>query len=73
MVISIALVNDYEVVVRGLSSMLRAYQNRVRIREAFLKPGCTIGLGNAEVKFYAADEKVEIVACRCSGRKPAVE
>ncbi|KJL27172.1 Response regulator protein VraR [Microbacterium azadirachtae] len=33
MVISIALVNDYEVVVRGLSSMLRAYQNRVRILE----------------------------------------
>lgn len=33
MVISVALVNDYEVVVRGLSSMLRAYQDRVRVVE----------------------------------------
>ena len=40
------------------------YINRVRIREAYLRPGCTIGLGNAEVKFHAADEKVEIVPSR---------
>lgn len=33
MAISVALVNDYEVVVRGLASMLRTYQNRIRIVE----------------------------------------
>ena len=30
----------------------------------YLKPGCTIGLGNTELKFHAADEKVEIVPSR---------
>jgi transcriptional regulator with GAF, ATPase, and Fis domain len=35
--------------------------NRVRIREAYLKPGCTVQLGKVELKFYFADEKVPIV------------
>jgi transcriptional regulator with GAF, ATPase, and Fis domain len=35
--------------------------NRVRIREAYLKSGCTVQLGKVEVKFYFADEKVPVV------------
>ena len=33
MTISVALINDYEVVVRGLAAMLRAYRNRVAVVE----------------------------------------
>ncbi len=44
-----------------LGSTNGTFINRVRIKEAYLKPGCTIALGNAELKFHAADEKVEIV------------
>jgi DNA-binding NtrC family response regulator len=44
-----------------LGSTNGTFINRVRIKEGYLKPGCTIGLGTTEVKFHAADEKVEIV------------
>jgi DNA-binding NtrC family response regulator len=47
-----------------LGSTNGTFINRVRIREAYLKPGCTIGLGNTELKFHAADEKLEIVPSR---------
>jgi DNA-binding NtrC family response regulator len=47
-----------------LGSTNGTFINRVRIKEAYLKPGCTIGLGNTEVKFHAADEKVEILPSR---------
>jgi DNA-binding NtrC family response regulator len=47
-----------------LGSTNGTFINRVRIKEAYLKPGCTIGLGNTEVKFHSADEKVEIVPSR---------
>ena len=33
----------------------------MRIREAYLKTGCTVQLGKVELKFYFADEKVPIV------------
>ena len=44
-----------------LESTNGTFINRVRIREAYLKPGCTIQLGQSELKFYFADEKVPIV------------
>ncbi len=44
-----------------LASTNGTFINRVRIKEGFLKPGCTIGLGKTELKFYAGEEKVEIV------------
>jgi DNA-binding NtrC family response regulator len=47
-----------------LGSTNGTFINRVRIKEAYLKPGCTIGLGATEVKFHSADEKVEIVPSR---------
>ena len=34
--------------------------NNVRIREAFLHPGCTISVGQSKLKFNARDEEVEI-------------
>ena len=55
---------DTGYVLVDLGSTNGTFINRVRIREGFLKPGCTIGLGNAELKFHAADEKVEIVPSR---------
>ncbi len=35
--------------------------NGVRVREAYLHNGCTIGLGQSEIGFFTAQEKVEIV------------
>ena len=34
--------------------------NRVRIREAYLKPGCTITLGKSDMRFQNLDERVQI-------------
>ncbi len=53
---------DSGYLLQDLGSTNGTFINRVRVREAYLRPGCTIGLGNAEVKFHATDEKVEIVA-----------
>ncbi len=55
---------DSGYILQDLQSTNGTFINRVRIREGFLRPGCTIGLGNAEVKFHASDEKVEIVASK---------
>jgi transcriptional regulator with GAF, ATPase, and Fis domain len=44
-----------------LASTNGSFINRVRVREAFLQPGCTLHLGKVEIKFVAADEEVEIV------------
>src|SRR5438046_2503855 len=52
---------DTGYVLQDLGSTNGTFINRVRVREGYLKPGCTVGLGNAELKFHAADEKVEIV------------
>ncbi|MEO6772047.1 MAG: sigma 54-interacting transcriptional regulator [Kofleriaceae bacterium] len=44
--------------------------NKVRVREGFLKPGCTIGVGQSQLKFNAREEEVQIVpsrADRCGG------
>ncbi len=38
--------------------------NKVRIREAFLKPGCMIAVGHTQLKFNAREEEVEIVPSR---------
>jgi DNA-binding NtrC family response regulator len=47
-----------------LASTNGTFINRVRIKEGYLKPGCTIGMGQTELKFLTADEKVEIVPSR---------
>src|SRR5258705_7004721 len=50
---------DSSYVLVDLGSTNGTFINRVRIREAFLAPGCTIGIGKVELKFQAADEEVE--------------
>ncbi|HRI50868.1 MAG TPA: FHA domain-containing protein [Pseudomonadota bacterium] len=44
-----------------LGSTNGTFVNGVRVREAFLNSGSTIGLGQSEVQFFASQEKVEIV------------
>jgi transcriptional regulator with GAF, ATPase, and Fis domain len=51
-------------VLQDLGSTNGTFINRVRIREAFLKPGCTVHLGQTEAKFHAGEEEVEIVPSR---------
>jgi DNA-binding NtrC family response regulator len=44
--------------------------NKVRIREAFLKPGSIVSVGQSQLRFNAREEEVEIVpsrADRCGG------
>ncbi len=35
--------------------------NHVRVREAYLHPGCTISVGQSKLSFHARDEEVKIV------------
>ena len=53
-----------------LRSTNGTFINKVRIREAFLKPGCTLGVGQSQLKFNAREEEVTIVPSRndrCAG------
>ena len=59
---------DTGYVLVDLRSTNGTFINKVRIREAYLKPGCTIAVGQQQMKFNARDETVEIVpsdADRC--------
>ncbi len=47
--------------VRDLGSTNGTFVNRVRVREAYLEPGCTLSLGTSELRFVAATEKLRIV------------
>jgi len=47
--------------VRDLGSTNGTFINRVRIREAWLKPGCSLMLGTTELLFAPVDEKLRIV------------
>ena len=38
--------------------------NKVRVREAFLKPGCVVAVGQSLLKFNAREEEVQIVPSR---------
>jgi transcriptional regulator with GAF, ATPase, and Fis domain len=44
-----------------LDSTNGSFINRVRIREAFLKPNCTISLGKTNIKFLPIDERVRVL------------
>jgi DNA-binding NtrC family response regulator len=38
--------------------------NKVRVREGFLKPGCTLAVGQSQLRFNAREEEVQIVPSR---------
>ena len=40
--------------------------NKVRVREGFLKPGCTLAVGQSQLTFNAREEEVAIVPSRAS-------
>ncbi|QQR90383.1 MAG: sigma 54-interacting transcriptional regulator [Myxococcales bacterium] len=48
-------------ILQDLNSTNGTFINRVRIREAFLRPNCTIRVGKTDVHFAPVDEQVEIV------------
>ncbi|MEZ4256815.1 MAG: sigma 54-interacting transcriptional regulator [Polyangiales bacterium] len=47
--------------IRDLDSTNGTFVNRVRVREAFLKPNCVVNLGKSELRFNPVDEKLRIV------------
>ncbi len=47
--------------IKDLESTNGTFVNRVRVREAFLKPDCTIQLGKSELRFQPIDERVRVV------------
>ncbi|MEK6607827.1 MAG: sigma 54-interacting transcriptional regulator [Myxococcota bacterium] len=49
---------------QDLGSTNGTFINRVRVREGYLKPGCTITVGETDLKFQHADERVEILPSR---------
>jgi len=52
---------DSGYVLVDLRSTNGSFINKVRIREAYLKPGCMISVGQQQLKFNAREEQVEIV------------
>lgn len=52
--------DDSAYLVQDLGSTNGTYVNRVRIKEAYLKPGCTVTLGKTDVRFQSLDERVPI-------------
>jgi transcriptional regulator with GAF, ATPase, and Fis domain len=52
--------DDNSYLLRDEGSTNGTFINRVRIREGFLKPGCTITVGKTDVRFQSLDERVEI-------------
>ena len=51
---------DNSYVIEDLSSTNGTFVNRVRIREAYLKPGCIVTVGKTDVRFQSLDERVDI-------------
>ncbi len=47
--------------IQDLNSTNGSFINRVRIREAYLRPNCTIRIGKTDVHFAPVDEQVEII------------
>ncbi len=61
---------DTGYVLVDLHSTNGTFVNKVRVREAFLKPGCTVAVGQSQLRFAAREEEVQIVPSqetRCGG------
>jgi DNA-binding NtrC family response regulator len=50
--------------IEDLGSTNGSFVNRVRIKEAFLKPGCTVSIGKSDLRFESLDERMEIQPTR---------
>ncbi|HEY0194688.1 MAG TPA: sigma 54-interacting transcriptional regulator [Kofleriaceae bacterium] len=62
--------DDHSYVLQDLRSTNGTFINKVRIREAFIKPGSIISVGQSQLRFNAREEEVQIVpsrADRCAG------
>lgn len=46
--------------IEDMGSTNGSFVNRVRIKEAYLKPGCTVSIGKSDLRFESLDERVEI-------------
>jgi transcriptional regulator with GAF, ATPase, and Fis domain len=55
---------DSGYVLYDLGSTNGTFVNRVRVREAYLRSGCTLHLGTSELRFHAGEEAVEIQPSR---------
>jgi predicted ATP-dependent protease len=55
---------DTGYVLVDLRSTNGTFINKVRVREGFLKPGCTVGVGQSQLRFHAREEEVSIVPSR---------
>ena len=55
---------DSGYVLVDLGSTNGTFVNKVRIREAYLEPGCTIKVGDSKLRFAAGKEEVAIVPSR---------
>jgi len=61
---------DTGYVLVDLRSTNGTFINKVRVREAYLKPGCTIGVGQSQLRFAAREAEVPILPSRndrCGG------
>ncbi len=61
---------DSGYVLVDLHSTNGTFINKVRVREAYLKPGCTVAVGGSQLRFAAREEEVAIVPSRetrCGG------
>ncbi|MDX9721206.1 MAG: sigma 54-interacting transcriptional regulator [Myxococcota bacterium] len=52
---------DDAYVLKDLGSTNGSFVNQVRVREAFLSPGCLLRLGNSELIFQPLDEEIAVV------------
>jgi DNA-binding NtrC family response regulator len=55
---------DTGYVLVDLRSTNGTFINKVRIREGYLEPGCTIGVGQSQLRFNAREEEVPVVPSR---------
>ena len=46
--------------IQDLGSTNGSFVNRVRVKEAYLKPGCTVSIGKSDLRFESLDERLEI-------------
>ena len=53
--------NDDSYLLQDLGSTNGSFINRVRVKEAYLKPGCTLSIGKSDFRFHSLDEQVEIM------------